>query len=266
MLVTTSGFAHHIKHPNAYVLCHTPPHFIYDLDEYLSTPWLRKIVQTGIATLRIPDQRAAARHSNYRANSKYATSKVKRAYGKDVRELYCPFSTDHLPSGLAPMPTQHKALMVGRLMPYKRFDLAIRACEIAQIPLTIVGAGPDASRLGAMAGPNTTFAGRVSDEELADVWRSHSVALMPGVEDFGFAPLDANYAGRPIIGRNEGGAVETIQPGVTGELVKSDDPNEWARVIRETLNKPWDPAALRASTKPFQLDAFKANVTAWLNE
>lgn len=266
VLVTTSGFAHHIKHPNAHVLCHTPPHFIYDLDEYLSDGWKRKVVETLIPALRIPDQRAAAQHSNYRANSKFAATKIKKAYGKDVQELYCPFQTEHLPADLAPTPTEPRALMVGRLMPYKRFDIAIDACAIANIPLTIVGAGPDESRLRSLAaGSNTTFAGRVSDAELADIWHSHSVALMPGVEDFGFAPLDANYAGRPVIGRNEGGAVETITPGVTGELVKSADAHDWANVIEETLAERWDPVSLRESTRPFQLDAFERNVREWLN-
>ncbi len=154
--------------------------------------------------------------------------------------------------------------MVGRLMPYKRFDIAIKACEIAQVPLTIVGAGPDEARLRAMAGPNTTFTGRVSDEELADIWHSHSVALMPGVEDFGFAPLDANYSGRPIIGRNVGGAVETIKPGTTGERVDSDKPEDWARTIKKTLAEAWSPEELRESTQPFQLGAFRQRIREWL--
>ncbi len=82
VLVTTSGFAHHIRHPNAYVLCHTPPHFICDLDEYLSPGLKRRAVEAAIPLLRIPDQRAAARHANYRANSKFAATKVKRHTAK----------------------------------------------------------------------------------------------------------------------------------------------------------------------------------------
>lgn len=266
VIVSTSGFAHHIKHPNAFIYCHTPPHFIYDLPNYMSDPWKRRAVNAAVPLLRIPDQRAARRHSNYVANSNQTVSKIKEVYGKDVNVIYPPFNTSHLPLATSPLPTKARALVVGRLMPYKGFDVAIKACERADVPLTIVGAGPDEQRLRSLRGATTTFAGRLPDDEVAALFPKHSVVLMPGVEDFGFAPLDANYAGRPAIGINEGGAKETIRSGENGLLVDGDNIAAWADAIKLATTMTWDPKALREGTEPFQLAAFQQQVRAWVGE
>lgn len=269
VVISTSGFAHHVNHPNAFVYCHTPPHFLYELDAYMAKGIKRSVISSLVPTLRIADKRAARRHNNYVANSVETAQKISANYGKSVPVIHPPFSTTHLPTTLPPLPESARCLMVGRLMPYKRFDLAIEACHLAGTPLTIVGSGPDEQRLRALAGrlgSFTTFTGRISDRELAEIWSWHSLALMPGVEDFGFAPLDANYSGRPIIGRDAGGAIETIAHEVTGLRVGGENPDDWAQAIRFCLARPWDPSELRASTSAFQFDAFRNRVLDWVGE
>ena len=269
VIVSTSGFAHHIKHPNAFVYCHTPPHFLYELDAYMNKGVARSVAQGVVPALRAGDKRAARRHANYVANSFETAEKIRKTYEKITPVIHPPFSTTHLPPSVSALPAEPRALMIGRLMPYKRFDTAIRACHIANVPLTVIGGGPDEARLRSLAtelNSNTAFTGRVSDEDLAELWNWHSVALMPGVEDFGFAPLDANYSGRPIVGRNAGGALETIVDGVTGMHVDGDDPAVWAEAILNTLHQQWDPVVLRESTTPFQFPAFRSKVLEWVGE
>lgn len=260
VIVSSSGFAHHIHHPNAFIYCHTPPHFIYDLANYTSNSFLKTATNIAMPVLRIPDQRAARRHAHYVANSQQTARRIEEVYGKTVDVIYPPLNTSNLPAELTDQPREPRALIVARLMAYKRFDIAIRACEAARVPLTIVGSGPDEQRLRSIAGPMTTFAGRLSDAEVAQAFATHSFVMMPGVEDFGFAPLDANYSGRPVVARNEGGARETVRNGETGILVDSEDIDAWVAAIKEVTQTKWLPEQLRKSTIPFQQEAFAQKI------
>ena len=107
------------------------------------------------------------------------------------------------------------ALVVSALVPYKRLDVAIDACRLAGVPLKIVGTGPERSRLSGDA----QWLGRVSDEEVRELYRHAAVVLLPGEEDFGIVPLEAQACGRPVVALGRGGALETVVPGETGLLV-----------------------------------------------
>ena len=154
--------------------------------------------------------------------------------------------------------------MVGRLLPYKRFDTAIEACKQIGIPLTIVGTGPDEQRLRALAGPDVSFRGRLPDSELRETFSQHSVVLAPGIEDFGFGPLEGNYAGRPVVAIALGGALETMIDGTTGVLARSYDAQDWTSAISTVLSRAWDPWTLRNSTARFSQESFTAAVGNWV--
>ncbi len=264
VLVSTSGFAHHIRHANAHVYCHTPPHFIYECEEYVLSPLMRAALRPLIFLLRRSDQRAAAKHDNYVANSQKTAALIRRAYGKTARVIYPPQRISHLPGELTPMPSQFRALIVARLMPYKRFDIAIHACEKLGVPLTIVGDGPAMSSLRAISGANTTFLGRLSDKDVRLCFAQHSVILMPGVEDFGFAPIDANFSGRPVIAVNAGGAKETVRHLGNGLLVDGQEIDEWCNAISESAKHTWNPRLLREFALPFQEANFHDMLREWL--
>jgi len=267
VIVSSSGFAHHIEHPNASIYCHTTPRFIYDLDQYFSNSGaLRSATQPFLPWLRRADKRAADSHQHYVANSSVTARRLADIYGKSTGVIHPPLHTQHLPAVALDPPAEPRALVVARLQPYKRIDLAIEACAIAGVPLTIAGTGLDESRLRAVAKGDVTFLGRVLDEDLAGLFSDHSVVLVPGVEDFGLAPVEANYAGRPVVARAAGGALETMTAGVTGTLVDGDDPAEWAKALRDTLNNRWSTSGLRESTVRFQLPAFEASIKSWLDQ
>src|SRR5690606_29685459 len=107
-------------------------------------------------------------------------------------------------------------LVVSRLIAYKRIDLAVLACTLSGKRLVIVGDGPDRARLQKLAGPSVRFAGRLPDEEVERLMRGCEALLFPGAEDFGITPLEANACGKPVIAYREGGALDTVRPGVNG--------------------------------------------------
>ena len=131
-------------------------------------------------------------------------------------------------------------LSLGRLIPYKRVDLAVRAFNALGLPLVVIGDGRDRAGLERIAGPNVRFLGRVSDEEKQRYLAGCRAFLFPGEEDFGIAPLEAQAAGRPVIAYAAGGALDTVREGVTGEFFREATPESLAEAVRR-----FDPAALR---------------------
>src|SRR5262249_33491816 len=152
----------------------------------------------------------------------------------------------------------------------KRIDIAIAACTRAGVPLTIVGDGPDRATLERMAGPATTFLGRVPNDAVRDLYRPAAVTLPPGEEDFGIAPLEAQACGRPGVAPRRGGAVETVKHGETGLLVDELSPGAFAAAIADAVDRRFDRTAIRAHAEQFsrarfgdQMSALVAEPSAW---
>ncbi|MGA9872518.1 MAG: glycosyltransferase, partial [Rhodococcus sp. (in: high G+C Gram-positive bacteria)] len=119
-------------------------------------------------------------------------------------------------------------LLAGRLVPYKRPDIAVRAAAAANVPLVVAGDGRAMDACKELAGPNTTFLGRVSHERLLELHRKTRALLMPGIEDFGIVPVESMATGTPVIALGEGGAIDTVVPGMSGVLV---DPGSDEQVV-----------------------------------
>lgn len=267
VIVSSSAFAHHARHPAALVYFHCPPRFLYDPESYVASQTALATLRAGGALLRRGDRAAARRHLSYAANSAATAARLADAYGIEARVVFPPLAVHHLPPSVTPLPERPGALVVSRLLPYKRVDVAVRACATAGVPLTVVGEGPDEARLHRLAeGADVTFLGRVEDGVLAALFARHSVVLTPGNEDFGFGPVEANYAGRPVVARAAGGALETVVPGTTGLLVDGTDEASWAAALLDALARAWDPVALRDSTARFSGDAFDRRVIEWLDD
>jgi glycosyltransferase involved in cell wall biosynthesis len=152
-------------------------------------------------------------------------------------------------------------LVVSALVPYKRLELAIDACREADVPLRIVGEGTERAKLEATAGPGVEFLGRLTDELVREQYRSATAVLLPGEEDFGIVPVEAQACGRPVIARAKGGALETVVDGRTGVLVDSDNPACWADAIRRVRAAVADghgfaPSACRTNAERFSRERF----------
>ncbi len=145
----------------------------------------------------------------------------------------------------------------GRLIPYKRVDLAVQAFNQLGLPLLIYGDGRDRASLQALAGPNVTFLGRVSSERLIDLYQHCRAFVFPGLEDFGIAPLEAQAAGRPVIAYGGGGALDTIIDGETGVLFAEQTVQSLIDAVRRCETAQFSPAACRRNAERFSLDRFR---------
>jgi glycosyltransferase involved in cell wall biosynthesis len=148
----------------------------------------------------------------------------------------------------------NRYLVVSALVPYKRVDVAIRACARLGAPLTVVGRGPETDRLKAVAqslGADVTFAGWIEDDEVRDLYRRSRAVLMPGVEDFGMVPVEAQACGRPVVVLAQGGALESVVDGVTGVHVRDASVEAFADAMHDAAARSWDSGAIRAHAETF---------------
>lgn len=265
VVVSSSAFAHHVRHPRSFVYCHTPPRFLYQPGSYAGSAALAAAIGVVSAPLGVVDRGAARRARSYVANSEATRRRVAETYGIDAAVIHPPVSNGHLPDVPLPLPATPRALVVARLLPYKRVDVALMACAEAGIPVTVVGDGPERQRLERIAGPGAELLGRVDDADLAGLYAEASVVLAPGVEDFGFAPVEAHWAGRPVVAVAAGGALETVRDGVDGLLVEDHDIRRWARALLAVHERDWDPVVLRDAAAPFSFEEFARRIRAWIS-
>jgi len=140
---------------------------------------------------------------------------------------------------------------VSALVPYKRLDVAIDACRRLGARLKIVGQGPEESRLRAHANGDVDFLGWRTNEEIRDLYRDAAAVLLPGTEDFGMVPVEAQACGTPVVALGDGGACETVQDGVTGVLVADDSVAAFAAGLDRVRSLNRDPAVFRAHAERF---------------
>jgi glycosyltransferase involved in cell wall biosynthesis len=163
--------------------------------------------------------------------------------------VYPPVDTEfYRPADVVP---EDFALIVSALVPYKRLDLAIDACDRARMPLIIVGDGPERASLERTAAGRARFLGRVTDEQVRDLYRRAAVVVLPGEEDFGIVPLEAQACGRPVVALGRGGACETVIDGETGVLVGDASVEAFAEAIADGTKRRFDRAAIRRHAEGF---------------
>jgi glycosyltransferase involved in cell wall biosynthesis len=209
----------------------------------------RWVYRPVLARLARWDAATAARVHRFIANSGHVAGRIRRYYNRVATIVYPPVDTVfYHPADVTP--ASH-FLVVSALVPYKRIELAIEACERAGAGLRIVGDGPDRRRLEARAGPNVVFLGRLTDEQVRDEYRRALAVLLPGEEDFGIVPVEALACGRPVVALGRGGAAETVVDGDTGVLFDTPDVDTLAAAIDRVARLRFDGATLRASAERF---------------
>jgi glycosyltransferase involved in cell wall biosynthesis len=242
--------------------CLTPMRYAWDqFDAYFGEARLgrtgSRVMRSVMARMARWDRDTADRADRYVAISHYVAGRIRRYYNREATVVYPPVDTDFFqPDAAIDATAARQALVVSALVPYKRIEVAIDACRLAHVPLTIVGDGPERARLEAYADGQVTFLGRRSDEELREWYRRASVTLLPGEEDFGIVPLEAQACGRPVVALGRGGACETIVPDETGVLVSAPDAGAFADGIRRALDRRFDARAIRAHAERFSRARF----------
>ncbi len=276
--------------PGAVHICYclTPMRYAWDqFDAYFGPERLGRPASAAMRVLMARlarwDRETAVRANRYVAISHYVAGRIRRYYNREATVVYPPVDTEffhpdtavEVPSEAAasgnPVPGRH-ALVVSALVPYKRLDLAIDACRLAGVPLKIVGDGPDRARLerhaqdGRGGHGDVLFLGRRSNDEVRELYRRAAVVMLPGEEDFGIVPVEAQACGRPVVAYARGGALDTVIPGETGLLVDEATPAAFADALRRAMDRPFDSTAIRRHAERFGRARFASEMEAIVRE
>jgi len=248
--------------------CHSPMRYGWDqFPAYFGRervgPLGHRALRHVMAHLARWDRATAGRVDEYIANSAFVAARIGRYYNRSASVLHPPVDTEFFTPGGQ---TEAYFLVVSALVPYKRIEVAIEAASRVQVPLRIVGSGPERPRLQAKAGADITFMGTVPDTVLRDLYRGALAVILPGEEDFGIVPVEAMACGRPVVAAGRGGARETVLDGRTGLLVDGDSPADFADALRDVQRMPVDAQALHAHAQTFSTERFEARSADLLAE
>ena len=258
-----------IRRGNATHLCYclTPMRYAWDqFDAYFGPERVgavgSAVMRRAMARMAKWDRDTAGRADRYVAISHYVAGRIRRYYNREATVVYPPVDTSFFTPATTSTDGERYALVVSALVPYKRIDIAIDAARLAGIPIKVVGDGPDRARLERAAGPNATFLGRRSDDDIRELYRHAAVTLLPGEEDFGIVPVEAQACGTPVVALSRGGATETVIDGTTGILVDDPSAPAFADGIARALAASFDRAAIRANAERFSRDRFITEMAA----
>lgn len=250
--------------------CLTPMRYAWDqFDAYFGPERVGRLTSQALrpvmAALARWDRSTAHRVHRYLAISQYVARRIALYYNRPSTIVYPPVDTTFYRPGAAPADSS-SFLIVSALVPYKRVDLAIRAARRAGVPLTIVGDGPERAALEPLGGPNVRFLGWRPNEEIRELYQTSIAAVLPGEEDFGIVPIEAQACGRPVVALGRGGAVETVLDGSTGVLVPEPTEEALADGMRSVLARTWDSTAIRAHAERFSRERFVQEMTSIIDD
>lgn len=261
---SSSAFAHGVRpDPGATHVCYCYTPFRYAWHEReraeaevprIARPALRRV----LARIRRWDLEASRRVTHYVAISEFGRERIARTYGRESEVIFPPVETRRFSPGTP----EDFFLVVTELVRHKRVDAALEAARRAGRPVKVVGTGPDLPRLRSLYGETAEFLGRVSDDELAALYPRALALVVPNVEEFGIAAVEAQAAGRPVIAPDDGGTRETVADGVTGVLLPTASVDEIAEAMRETDFRSYDPQEAIAQAERFSVPTFRRRFTA----
>ncbi len=266
VISSSSSFAKGIvTGPDTVHVCytHTPMRFAWTPRSYMKEERVSMMTRTFLAPalhyLRTWDALAAMRVDHYIANSQVVANRIRKFYRRDCDIVHPPVDVARF--HVAPEVGDYY-VMVTRLAPYKRLDLAVEACTRLGRPLKIVGGGRYRKKLEKIAGPSVEFLGRVSDADLPDLLAKARGYIMPGEEDFGIAPVEANASGRPVIAFAAGGALDSQIDGVTGVFFDQPTVESLMDALQRAEAIDFDPKVIRAHAEKFDIKCFKLKIQA----
>ncbi len=287
VLSMSSGWAKNVlTRPETCHICYclTPMRFAWSFREYVNgeriAGWQMGMLNPILSALRLWDVAGANRVDAFAAISVGVKRRIEKYYRRPATVIYPPVHTaayayhaDGRSGGVAGGPAADPTLaspqppsggdyflIAGRLIPYKRIDLAIQACNLLKARLLVIGEGRDRARLEGMAGPTIEFLGKVDDRTKREYLLNCGAFIFPGEDDFGIAPVEAMAAGRPVVAFGAGGALDTIVDGVTGILFRQPVVTALADALQRARATDWDPETIARHASRFDVCTFKTQL------
>jgi len=265
VISSSSAFAHGVRtRPGATHICYCYTPFRYAWHERAATiertpAPLRPLARGLLGSMRRWDLAAARRVTHYIAISRLAQRRIEDCYGRESTVIHPPVEIDRFYSA----PPEDFFLVVAEVLWHKRLELALQAARLAGKPLVVVGGGPELKHLKARYDdPGVTFTGRISDAALNDLYARALAVVVPNIEEFGIAAVEAQASGRPVLAADGGGVAETTIPGETSVLVPMGDVGALAEAMRHTDFTRFSAQRIRAHAESFSTGAFQRRFVA----
>lgn len=245
--------------------CYTPMRYVWlaDMDRRKKSG---PLTRAGQRAFRAWDLHSVEWVDDFAAISNEVKDRIERIYHREARVIFPPVDTGFYTPG----DTSERAdcaVAVSRLVPYKRLDLAIRACHELRIPLTVAGWGPQEAELRRLAGElgaDVKFVIDPGDQTLRDLYRTARVCLFPAEEDFGIVAVEAQACGTPVVALGRGGSLDTVIDGVTGAYIAEQSTEELTAGVKTVLEGGLSAAACRTSAERFSADRFRREFHDWV--
>lgn len=256
-----------ITPPKTLHICymHTPMRYAWDdcqkyTDDFGLPSFVKKLVPFFMNYIRVWDWVSAHRVDKFIANSNFVAKRIYKYYRKEAVVINPPVNVENFYVEKNASKRGDYFLMVGRLITYKRHDIAIRAFNKLGLPLKIIGRGPEMKKLKRIANKNIEFLGRVDDKELPRYYANCKAFIFPQEEDFGIVAIEAMAAGRPLIAYRGGDIVENIEEGKTGIFMEEQTTGEVIRAVKEFAKNEFDGEYIRKKSLSFSKDIFKKKI------
>jgi glycosyltransferase involved in cell wall biosynthesis len=261
---SSSAFAHGVRKPAGarhICYCHSPFRYAWhESDSELRAPAaaLRPLRGWAVDRFRTWDRRAAGRVDGYIANSAVTRERIRLFYDRDAAIVHPPVDVERF----APDEPEDWFLLLGAVVRHKRFDLALEAARRAGVRVKVIGAGPDLARLRSEYGATADFLGWVDDATLVRMLPRARAVIVPNVEEFGIGAVEAQAAGRPVVGLRRGGTAETVIDGETGILLESQDAASFAEALADVDFDAFSPARAVANAAGYRPERFRTKLIA----
>ncbi|MDK2980811.1 MAG: hypothetical protein PWQ55_1158 [Chloroflexota bacterium] len=270
VLSSSSYLAKYIRPPQGVAhICylHNPFRYMWDRVVYgkdslpMAGAALR-VADAFLPKLRRMDRRLTRQITHLVTNSRHMAERIRTIYGREAEVVYPPVNTDDFSVSAD---REDFYLVVGRLLSYKKVDLAVQACRNLGRKLVVVGTGPEEERLRGMAQGDVQFLGRVPDRQLKDLYARARALIYAGREDFGLIPVEAQAAGCPVIAYGAGGVLESVLPEQTGLFFTEQRTEALQEILLRFEHMDFDADLIRQNARRFDTSVFKERMHAIVN-
>ncbi|HAV11779.1 MAG TPA: glycosyltransferase family 4 protein [Candidatus Moranbacteria bacterium] len=274
-----------ITKPGTLHICymHTPMRYAWDdcqkyTRDFHMPSFIKRLVPFAMNYIRLWDKVSADRVDRIIANSNFVAKRIRKYYRKDSTVIHPPVSVNRFYAGKQqgdqPRVDEQSSLrveagyylMVGRLIAYKKHDIAIEAFNKLGLPLKIIGRGPEIKRLQKLAGPNVEFLGRVADEDLPKYYADCKAFIFPQEEDFGIVAIEALASGRPLVAFDGGDIPEHMEDGKMGVFFERQSPEAIVEAVRKIQEMEFDSEYIRSRVLQFDKEIFKEKIKKYVEE